>query len=55
MKQEVISGSAIIARARTEADVMEVLKTDIYARSGVWDLNKVQMIPVSEDLFARSH
>ncbi|KAJ4311209.1 hypothetical protein N0V84_010571 [Fusarium piperis] len=45
LKQDTISGSAIMARARTEADVIEVLKTDIYARSGVWDLDKVQMIP----------
>ncbi|KAI8716393.1 PKS-ER domain-containing protein [Fusarium sp. LHS14.1] len=40
-----VNGSAIIARAKTEADVIEVLKTDIYARSGVWDLDKMQMIP----------
>ncbi|KAM0437837.1 hypothetical protein ACHAPT_002202 [Fusarium lateritium] len=45
LKGDSIGGSAIIARAETEADVMQVLKADIYARSGVWDLDKVQMIP----------
>ncbi|KAF4961423.1 hypothetical protein FGADI_277 [Fusarium gaditjirri] len=37
--------SAIIARAKSEADIISVLKTDIYARSGVWDLDKIQFIP----------
>ncbi|KAF4334076.1 branched-chain amino acid aminotransferase [Fusarium beomiforme] len=41
----VIDGSAIIARARSEADVMTVLRTDIYARSGVWDLENIKFIP----------
>ncbi|RSL98994.1 hypothetical protein CEP52_009953 [Fusarium oligoseptatum] len=45
LKGDEVGGSAIIACAKSEADVMEVLKTDIYARSGVWDLDKVQMIP----------
>ncbi|KAJ3460674.1 hypothetical protein MRS44_011541 [Fusarium solani] len=53
LKGDQVGGSAIIARAKTEADVMEVLKTDIYARSGVWDLDKVQMIPFL--LFQLSH
>jgi hypothetical protein len=47
LKGDQVGGSAIIARAKTQTDVMEVLKTDIYARSGVWDLDKAQMIPVS--------
>ncbi|KAJ4211476.1 hypothetical protein NW759_012388 [Fusarium solani] len=45
LKGDQVGGSAIIARAKTQTDVMEVLKTDIYARSGVWDLDKAQMIP----------
>ncbi|KAF5265198.1 hypothetical protein FOXYS1_4005 [Fusarium oxysporum] len=40
-----VDGSAIIARAKSEADVMSVLKTDIYARSGVWNLEKIKFIP----------
>lgn len=41
-----IDGSAIIARAKTEAEILDILKTDIYARSGVWDLDKAKIIPV---------
>jgi uncharacterized protein YciI len=48
-----VNGSAIIARARSEEEIMAVLKADIYARSGVWDLDKIRFIPVG--LFARNH
>jgi uncharacterized protein YciI len=41
-----VNGSAIIARARSEEEIMAVLKADIYARSGVWDLDKIRFIPV---------
>ncbi|KAF5003151.1 hypothetical protein FDECE_10296 [Fusarium decemcellulare] len=50
-----IAGSAIIARAKTTQEIMDVLSQDVYARSGVWDLSRVQMIPVSRlayDLWA---
>ncbi|KAF5553201.1 toxD [Fusarium napiforme] len=40
-----VNGSAIIARAKSEADVLAVLKNDVYARSGVWDLDNVKFIP----------
>ncbi|KAJ3531579.1 hypothetical protein NM208_g8813 [Fusarium decemcellulare] len=40
-----IARSAIIARAKTTQEIMDVLSQDIYARSGVWDLSRVQMIP----------
>ncbi|KAF5687001.1 ToxD-like protein [Fusarium denticulatum] len=46
LAENTVDGSAIIARAKSEADIMSVLKTDIYARSGVWDLDKIQFIPV---------
>lgn len=49
-----VDGSAIIARAKSEADIMSVLKTDIYARSGVWDLEKVKFIPVGTLIPERS-
>ncbi|KAM0244033.1 hypothetical protein ACHAP5_006697 [Fusarium lateritium] len=42
-----VDGSAIIARAKSKAEIMDVLKTDIYARSGVWDLDNAKFIPVS--------
>lgn len=42
-----IDGSAIIARATSEEEILAVLKTDIYARSRVWDLDKIRFIPVS--------
>ncbi|KAI5458679.1 hypothetical protein BGZ63DRAFT_474313 [Mariannaea sp. PMI_226] len=41
----IIDGSAIIARAKTEAEILDVLKTDIYVRKGVWDLDKARIIP----------
>ncbi|KAL9561659.1 hypothetical protein ACKAV7_014215 [Fusarium commune] len=40
-----VNGSAIIARAKSEADVLAVLKNDVYARSGVWDLDNIKFIP----------
>ncbi|KAF5248214.1 hypothetical protein FANTH_6006 [Fusarium anthophilum] len=42
-----VDGSAIIARAKSEADVLAVLKNDVYARSGVWDLENIKFIPSS--------
>ncbi|KAE8146688.1 hypothetical protein BDV25DRAFT_46515 [Aspergillus avenaceus] len=38
-------GSVIVVRAESENAAREVLKGDVYARSGVWDLNAVQIIP----------
>ncbi|KAF4422199.1 hypothetical protein F53441_14303 [Fusarium austroafricanum] len=49
-----IDGSAIIARAKSEAEILDVLKTDIYARSGVWDLPKAKFIPF-KCVYRRSH
>ncbi|PTD02127.1 hypothetical protein HYE67_000220 [Fusarium culmorum] len=40
-----VDGSAIIARAKSEGEILAVLKTDVYARSGVWDLDKIRFIP----------
>ncbi|CAJ0546459.1 Ff.00g010860.m01.CDS01 [Fusarium sp. VM40] len=40
-----VNGSAIIARAKSEEEIIAVLKADIYARSGVWDLDKIKFIP----------
>lgn len=39
------AGSAMLAYAETKEEVMEKVKSDIYATSGVWDLSKVQIWP----------
>lgn len=46
-----IHGSVIIARAASVEDIVEVLKQDIYYRSGVWDWEKRQIYPVCEACF----
>jgi hypothetical protein len=40
-------GSMMIAVAESEADVRALLEKDIYVSSGVWDMEKAQIIPVS--------
>ena len=42
-----MNGSAMLAVAETVVEVIEHLKHDIYCKSGVWDLEKVQIYPVS--------
>lgn len=37
----------MLATAGSRDEVLEVLQRDIYAREGVWDLEKVEIIPVS--------
>lgn len=39
-------GSMLLAVAENEAAVRTILENDIYARSGVWDMEKAQVIPV---------
>lgn len=41
-----IAGSAIIARASTAEEVINVLKEDVYYVTGVWDWDKLQIYPV---------
>lgn len=36
-----IQGSAMVCVAASKEEVIEKLKTDIYAESGVWDFSKV--------------
>ncbi|KAJ5556506.1 hypothetical protein N7494_000421 [Penicillium frequentans] len=38
-------GSMLLAVAENEAAVRAILENDIYARSGVWDMEKAQVIP----------
>ena len=40
-------GSMIVYSAGSAEEVREIIDQDIYATSGVWDLEKVQIIPVS--------
>ena len=40
-------GSMIVYTGKSVEDIREAINGDIYARSGVWDLEKVQIIPVS--------
>lgn len=39
-------GSMMIYTGESIEDVRETLMKDIYAKSGVWDLEKAQIIPV---------
>jgi uncharacterized protein len=38
-------GSAMIAYAETKEEVIEAIKNDIYTKSEVWDLSKIQIWP----------
>ncbi|KAJ6123792.1 hypothetical protein N7471_011109 [Penicillium samsonianum] len=38
-------GSMMLAVAENEAQVLELINKDIYATSGVWDMEKAQIIP----------
>ncbi|PLB53515.1 hypothetical protein P170DRAFT_435127 [Aspergillus steynii IBT 23096] len=38
-------GSMIVYTAANAEEVKELIKSDIYARSGVWDVEKAQIIP----------
>lgn len=40
-------GSMMVLRAATEAEVREILTNDVYGKGNVWDLEKMQIIPVS--------
>lgn len=40
-------GSMMIFRAATEAEVREILSNDVYGKGNVWDLENMQIIPVS--------
>lgn len=39
-------GSMMLLVAENEAEVRALLEKDIYVASGVWDLEKAQIIPV---------
>jgi uncharacterized protein YciI len=39
-------GSVVVYAGESEAEVRKIIENDIYATSGVWDLEKTQIIPV---------
>lgn len=41
-------GSMMVLRGATEAEIREIISGDIYTKSDVWDLEKMQIIPVSK-------
>ncbi|KEQ75034.1 YCII-related domain protein [Aureobasidium namibiae CBS 147.97] len=40
-----ITGSVMMAVASSKEEVMEKIKSDIYADKGVWDMDKIQIFP----------
>lgn len=38
-------GSVILAHAESREELLEVLRADEYTKSGVWDMEKVQIFP----------
>jgi hypothetical protein len=38
-------GSTLVCWAESKEEIIEELKKDIYTKSGVWDLDKVQIYP----------
>jgi uncharacterized protein YciI len=41
------AGSTIVIQASSREEVVEILKQDIYAKSGVWDVDNVSLLPFS--------
>ncbi|CAI0652194.1 unnamed protein product [Colletotrichum noveboracense] len=40
-------GSVVVYTAESPEDVKAIIENDVYATSGVWDLERMQIIPVS--------
>ncbi|KAF2845753.1 hypothetical protein T440DRAFT_472395 [Plenodomus tracheiphilus IPT5] len=40
-----MKGSAMLVAARTKEEVIERVKNDVYVGAGVWDIEKIQIIP----------
>jgi len=40
------AGSTLVVEAATKDEVLKILNTDIYTKSGVWDVEKAQILPV---------
>ncbi|MCJ1481480.1 hypothetical protein MMC06_001639 [Schaereria dolodes] len=42
-----INGSVMLALAESKEEVLEQIKNDVYCKEGIWDMDKIQVIPVS--------
>ncbi len=42
-----ICGSAMLVQADSREEVLQVIRRDVYSKNGVWDLEKMQIYPVS--------
>lgn len=49
-KDALFKGSVIVYSANDAEEVRAILEKDVYATSGVWDLSKAQILPVSRVL-----
>jgi hypothetical protein len=45
-----MKGSAMLIGAKTREEVVERLKQDVYVQQGVWDVEKVEIIPFKSAL-----
>ncbi|EXK29545.1 hypothetical protein FOXG_11882 [Fusarium oxysporum f. sp. lycopersici 4287] len=45
-QEKAINGSCIVANAPSREEVMEEIRKDIYATSGVWNLEKITILPL---------
>lgn len=43
-----MNGSVMVGAFDTKEELMKTLEEDVYTQRGVWDLEKAQIIPVSE-------
>ncbi|KAI0845067.1 hypothetical protein F5Y00DRAFT_265918 [Daldinia vernicosa] len=41
-----INGSSVVVRANSEEEVRALINDDVYAKIGVWDLEKTTIIPI---------
>ncbi|KAI3531796.1 hypothetical protein CABS03_08641 [Colletotrichum abscissum] len=48
-------GSVVVYAAESLEEVYKIIKSDIYAKRGVWDLEKIQVIPVSSSSYSPHH
>lgn len=46
-KDALFKGSVIVYSANDAEEIRTILEKDVYATSGVWDLSKAQILPVS--------
>jgi hypothetical protein len=42
-----VNGAAVVMVAENEAAVKTMLEEDVFAKNGIWDVEKAQIFPVS--------